>query len=115
MARRGPGTRANAQNVRTESLGRQTIEGVQADGTRTTMTIPAGQVGNEQPIQVVTETWYSSDLQMVVMRKHSDPRGGETSTRMTNVSRAEPPRTLFDVPVDYKVTDRAGRGPVQNQ
>jgi hypothetical protein len=127
MARRGPGgpggnpqeayARSYAQNVKTEALGRQTIEGVAADGTRTTMTIPAGQIGNEQPIQVVTETWYSSDLQTVVLRKHSDPRTGDTTTRMMNVSRAEPPRNLFDVPVDYKVTEqpRPGRGPAQPQ
>jgi hypothetical protein len=126
MPRRGPGgtppgmaepRRANAQNVKTEVLGRQTIEGVPADGSRTTMTIPAGQMGNEQPIQVVTETWYSPDLQTVVLRKRSDPRAGETVTRMTNVSRTEQPRTLFDVPVDYKLTEspRFGRGPGQKQ
>jgi hypothetical protein len=101
MPRRGPGgnppgmaapRRANAQNVKTEALGRQTIEGVPADGSRTTMTIPAGQIGNEQAIQVVTETWYSPDLQTVVLRKRSDPRAGETVTRMTNVSRTEQPR-----------------------
>ncbi|HYG81824.1 MAG TPA: hypothetical protein VD861_15610, partial [Pyrinomonadaceae bacterium] len=43
----------------TESLGKQTIEGVVAEGTRTTMTIPAGKIGNEQPIQIVSEKWYS--------------------------------------------------------
>ncbi|HYW47331.1 MAG TPA: hypothetical protein VE959_30970 [Bryobacteraceae bacterium] len=103
-------------NVKTEALGRQSIEGVPADGTRTTMTIPAGQVGNEQPILVVTETWYSPDLQTVVLSKRSDPRSGDTVTRITNVTRAEPPRTLFDVPADFKLTDntnRPGRGPRQ--
>ena len=107
--------RAN-QNVKTESLGRQMIEGVQADGTRTTLSIPAGQIGNEQPIQVVTETWYSPELQTVVLRKRSDPRSGETVTRYTNVSRAEPPRTLFEVPADFKMSEisRPGRSR-QNQ
>jgi hypothetical protein len=102
-----PGPRRNNPNVKTETLGKQTIEGVPADGTRTTLTIPAGQMGNEQALQVVTETWYSSDLQQVVLRKHSDPRSGDTTMRMTNVSRTEPPRTLFDVPVEYKVTEHA--------
>ncbi len=110
-----PGGRgANAQNVKTESLGRQTIEGVVADGTRTTLTIPAGQLGNEQPIQVVTERWYSADLQTVVLLKRSDPRSGETVTKLANVSRAEPSHSLFEVPADYKVTEntreRAARG-----
>lgn len=109
----GPGrTRrggANA-NVKTETLGSQTVEGVQADGTRTTMTIPAGQIGNEQPIQIVTETWYSQELKTVVLSKRSDPRMGDMVTRMSNVSRAEPPSTLFQVPVDYKVSESARQG-----
>jgi hypothetical protein len=103
--------RRNNRNIKSEALGRQVIEGVQADGTRTTMTIPAGEIGNEQPIQIVSERWYSPDLQMVVLSKRSDPRSGETVVRMTNLSRAEPPRTMFDVPADYKVSDAPrGRG-----
>src|SRR5271157_816314 len=72
-----PGRGANNQNVKTESLGRQTMEGVVVDGTRTTLTIPAGERGNEQPILVVTERWYSAELQTVVLSKRSDPRNGE--------------------------------------
>jgi len=96
-------------NLKTESLGRQTIEGVAADGTRITQTIPAGEIGNEQPIQIVSETWYSPDLQTVLLAKRSDPRSGETTTRLTNVNRAEPAHALFEVPADYKVTETAGR------
>ncbi|MBZ5621871.1 MAG: hypothetical protein LAQ69_24570 [Acidobacteriia bacterium] len=101
-------------NLKTESLGRQTMEGVAADGTRTTQTIPAGRIGNEQPIQIVTESWYSPELQIFVLTKRTDPRRGETVTRLSNVSRAEPSRTLFEVPADFKVTEtpsRPGRGP----
>jgi hypothetical protein len=100
---------AAPQSIKTESLGRQTIEGVPADGTRTTMTIPAGQWGNEQPIQIVTERWYSPDLQTVVLSKHMDPRAGETVSRLSNVSRSEPPSSLFELPVDYKVSDAGNR------
>jgi hypothetical protein len=91
------------------SLGRQTIEGVPADGTRTTMTIAAGQWGNEQPIQIVTERWYSADLQTVVLSKHTDPRMGETVSKLANVSRSEPPATLFEPPADYKVAEAGNR------
>ena len=109
----GPGGRGGrSANVKTESLGRQAIEGVPADGTRTTMTIPAGQMGNDAPIQVVSERWYSPDLQTVMMSKHSDPRLGETVYKLANVSRAEPAPSLFQAPADYKVvTPRGGRGP----
>jgi hypothetical protein len=98
------------QNIKTESLGRQMIEGVQADGTRTTMTIPAGQMGNELPIQIVSESWYSPELQTVVLSKRTDPRMGETLFKLANISRSEPPRALFEAPADFKVTEAAGRG-----
>jgi hypothetical protein len=109
---RGMGRRSMTdQNVKTEALGKQTIEGVQAEGKRTTMTIPAGQMGNDLPIVIVTETWYSADLQAMVMTKHSDPRNGETVTRMSNVSRSEPSKMLFEAPADYKVTESQHVGP----
>jgi hypothetical protein len=92
----------------TESLGKQTIEGVVAEGTRTTVTIPAGEVGNEQPIQIVTEKWYSPELQTVVMSKHSDPFVGENLYRLTNIVRGEPSRALFEVPSDYTVKEMPG-------
>lgn len=94
----------DSANVKTESLGRQTIAGVPADGTRVTVTIPAGQIGNTLPIQVVSERWYSPDLQVTVLSKRSDPRMGEITSQLTNLSRAEPPATLFQVPADFQVT-----------
>lgn len=92
-----------AKNVKTESLGTQSIEGVPADGTRTTMTIPAGAIGNEQPIQVVTERWYSSQLKTTVMTRTTDPRMGETVYKLQNIKLAEPPAEMFTVPSDYTV------------
>ena len=93
------------QKGETESLGKQTIEGVLAEGTRHTMTIPAGQVGNEQPINIVSERWYSPELQTVIMTKLNDPFVGETTYRLTNILREEPARSLFEVPADYTVKE----------
>lgn len=109
--RQGPRPQQNHQfgpsSAKKESLGTQVIEGVQAEGTRTTFTIPAGQIGNDRAIDIVDERWYSPDLQVVVLSKHSDPRMGEHVYRLTNITRAEPARTLFDVPADYTVTERS--------
>ena len=69
------------------------------------MTIPAGQVGNELPIQVVSESWFSAELQAVVMSKQSDPRMGETSYRLTGINRSEQARSLFEIPADYKIEE----------
>lgn len=99
--------RAPAQGPKptTESLGKQTIEGVEAEGTRTIINIPAGHIGNERPIQITTERWYSPELQTVVMTKNSDPLVGDTVYRLTNINRNEPARALFEVPADYKVRE----------
>ena len=89
------------QKGKTEDLGKQVMEGLSVEGTRTTLTIPAGQIGNERPIEIVSERWYSPDLQMVIMSKHSDPRMGETVFTVTNISRANPDASLFQVPPGY--------------
>lgn len=88
---------------RTEELGVQSIEGVEATGTRTITTIPAGEIGNERPIEMVYEKWYSNDLQLVVMSKHSDPRFGEQTYRLTNIQRSEPDPSLFELPQGYRL------------
>jgi hypothetical protein len=89
----------------TESLGSKIIEGVQADGTRHTETIPAGAIGNDKPIEIINETWFSSELQTVVMSKHSDPRSGDVIYTLTNIQRSEPDPSLFQVPPDYKTKE----------
>lgn len=92
-------------DVKTESLGQQTIDGLSVTGTRTTRTIPAGAIGNDQAIEIVSETWYSPDLQMVIMSKHSDPQIGETTYRLTNIQQGEPPHSLFEVPANYTIRE----------
>jgi len=87
----------------TESLGSRDFEGVRADGTRTTHTIAAGVIGNEKPIALVTERWYSSELNLVMMSSNSDPRSGITVYRLANIKRGEPAADLFKVPADYKM------------
>jgi len=92
-----------AGTLKKEDLGTQVIGGVSTQGTRLTHTIPAGQIGNEKPILVVHETWFSNDLQIVVMSKRSNPMGGTTTYTLTNIQRTEPAASLFAVPSDYTV------------
>lgn len=109
--RRAPGDEGQRDNVRNESLGEQVIEGVPAKGTRTTLTIPAGQIGNDRPIDVISERWYSSELETEVMTRRLDPRTGETVFRLANLRRGEPGRQLFEPPADYSVKEEAIHGP----
>jgi hypothetical protein len=62
-----------------------------------------GQIGNEKAIVVVSEHWYSADLQMVVKSTRNDPRFGETTYTVTSIQRTEPAASLFTVPADYTV------------
>ena len=98
-------------NTKKEDLGQQNIEGVMATGTRTTTVIPAGKIGNAQEIRIVSEQWFSDDLQVLVMTRHSDPRSGENVYRLQNILRAEPDQTLFSVPTDYTIQQRGIRRP----
>ncbi len=89
----------------TDDLGSQTMEGVLVNGTRTTRTIPAGQIGNDAPIKIVTEVWTSPDLKTVVYSKRSDPRMGEQTFQLKNIVRSEPDPSLFFVPAGFTITD----------
>jgi hypothetical protein len=115
--RRPPPERAPArapdkvfEEGKNESLGRQVIEGVEANGVRSVITIPEGRIGNDRPIEIVSERWDSPELQTVVLSKHNDPRFGESVYRLTNINRAEPAQTLFEVPADYKVEEGSPGG-----
>ena len=90
---------------KTESLGKQVMEGVEVEGTRETITIAAGEIGNELPIQIVSERWYSPELQVVVMRKHTDPMVGENTYKLTGINRSEPAHLLFEPPGDYTIKE----------
>jgi hypothetical protein len=95
-----------------EDLGEQVLEGLLAHGTRLTDTIPAGTIGNERDIEIVTERWYSEDIEAMVLQRFSDPRFGETVYRLVNVVRGDPSPDLFQVPQGYEIetseTPRAG-------
>ena len=101
-------SKANEENVSTEQLGTKTILGLSAVGTRVIRTIAAGQIGNAKPIEVVTERWFSTDLQIPLMTTHKDPMMGTMTSKVTNVSRGEPDASLFQIPSDYKV--ETGKG-----
>jgi hypothetical protein len=103
-------------DAKKESLGKQTFEGVTAEGTRTTIEIAAGQIGNDKPIFAVTETWFSAELQMIVLSKHTDPFIGEVTFRVVNIKLGEPLAELFKIPADYRMVEpEKNRRPPENK
>jgi hypothetical protein len=91
--------------VSSDSLGTDFIDGVLIKGTRATTVYPVGSFGNDRPVTVVREKWISPELLVLVVQKVSDPRTGEFSSRLTNISRSEPDPSLFQVPAGYEVID----------
>ena len=89
----------------TKDLGTRDFNGVKAEGKLRSYEIPAGEIGNRNPIVVSDETWYSPELQITVYTKHSDPRSGDTVFRLENLKRDEPAASLFAVPSDYTVKE----------
>lgn len=109
---RGPGDRPLAPPpVSSEALGHRQMHGLRAEGTRQTMTVPAGAFGNVGPLDVVTERWYSPELKIVLESRRSDPRMGDVLYRVTSLLRGEPDPALFEIPSDYTVVDRPGLPP----
>jgi hypothetical protein len=98
-----------ARTTTEDSLGKKEIEGVKVDGTQLTTTIPRGAFGNPTQIVIVEERWYSPELHTMVLINHSDPRFGDSSYRLTNISRTEPLANLFVVPADYKTENNVKR------
>jgi hypothetical protein len=109
------GEEADQANVTSNSLGTKTINGVSATGTLATRTIPAGAIGNQKPIVITTERWYSAELQTVVLTKTSDPRMGEFVRQLSNIQRQEPDASLFQVPADYTIVKGPARRILHNQ
>jgi hypothetical protein len=105
MIYRKAGTDSNEPAPATENLGDQNINGVNATGTRITTTIPSGKMGNDKPIIVTSERWYSADLKATVMTKHDDPWAGELKTEFTSVNTSEPDPSLFTIPSDYRIIE----------
>ena len=96
-------------NVVTTDLGTQVVNGVNAQGKSRTHTIPAGAMGNAQPLVSTSETWYSPDLQVIVAAKRNDPLSGQANYAVTNIQRTAPNAALFQVPSDYTIQDAAQR------
>ena len=91
-----------------EKIGTQTIDGVLVEGTRSTVTYPVGAMGNDREFSAVTETWMSPDLKIQILSKTNDPRNGENTFRIDNLSRTPPDPMLFIVPSDYTTVDETG-------
>jgi hypothetical protein len=96
--------------VRTENLGEEMILGFRAHGKRVITTLPPGEIGNDRSIDIVSEQWFSPELELVMRSMHRDPWGGEFTTMVVRIRQGEQPARLFAVPSKYKVIDAESEG-----
>jgi hypothetical protein len=86
-----------------ENLGNDVMDGINVVGSRETVTINAGVMGNSQALSITREFWYSPELQVNLAITRKDPREGKQVVRVHGVSRSEPDPNLFKVPEGYAV------------
>ncbi len=91
-----------------EDLGTKEMEGVVVHGTKFTATVPAGAQGNDRPLVTVREQWVAPGLGLTVLNHILDPRNGETTVKLTNISTTGHDPTLFMPPADYSVVEETG-------
>jgi hypothetical protein len=97
--------KGDKSEITRESLGEDVIEGIPVRGTRVTQVYPTGTLGNDRPLTIVTESWFSQDLKIALLTKRADPRYGVQTVRVTELLEREPEASLFAIPENYKVTN----------
>jgi hypothetical protein len=100
---------ATRPQTTSEKLDPQTIDGIQVEGRRYTTTYPVGSVGNDREIVTTNEVWTSPELGVVVLSKNNDPRNGDHTQKLSNISRDEPDPSLFQPPAGYEIVDQPKR------
>ncbi|MGI8992518.1 MAG: energy transducer TonB [Bryobacteraceae bacterium] len=93
--------------IQRDDLGVSSIEGLIVHGFRQSRTIPEGAAGNNRPITITDEYWYSDELHMNITLKHTDPQHGTQLVTLTQVSRGEPDEKMFKVPAEYRMRDES--------
>lgn len=96
----------NSSIITTQDLGKKTIAGLPATGTRTTTAIHAGAIGNTRDIVITHEVWISTDLQITISESDDSPVSGTRTAEITSITRTAPPPTLFQLPPDYTIKER---------
>lgn len=97
------------QQVPFEDLGTEEIAGVEAKGRRTTTVIPAGQIGNDEPLTRTNDFWEAINpglWGLMVRTITEDPQQGKTTMEMTRFTQGDPDPALFQPPSDYEVVTK---------
>ena len=88
-----------------DSIGTDVLDGLNVIGTRETITINAGVLGNERALVSTREFWYSPDLETNLSITRKDPRLGKQVIHLSEISRTEPDSAKFQVPAGFTVED----------
>jgi hypothetical protein len=84
-----------------EPLGSRRIDGLETSGRRVTIRISEVEAADGKARQLTDERWESPELKLIVAARSTDTRLGDVEYTLTNIRRADPPRSLLEVPPDY--------------
>ena len=100
--------------TKVEDLGTRNIAGVETVGRRETRVIAQGEMGNDQEVTSVNETWHSQELGMNLLSIRSGPIVGKQTFTITELSSGDPDAHLFELPAGYEVRDVRKDGPISH-
>ncbi len=100
----GPAKRERG-SVNIEDLGKRSINSIETTGRRETATIASGSIGNNSPLLVKREFWYSPLLGLNLSSTRQDPRFGTQNFEVTDIVIGEPDPKIFELPEGAKVID----------
>jgi hypothetical protein len=88
-------------------LDKQLVSKLVVEGRRTSRVWTAATNGStSRPAgTAVDESWYSPELQMMLIKQVYATSLGFSTTQLENIDRSEPDPALFQIPADYKIVD----------
>jgi len=76
---------------------------VEATGRRTTVTTPAGAIGNDAPLVRTTEVWNARSIGLTVRTVSDDPQTGKRTKDLVELNQSEPDPAMFQPPEGYEI------------
>jgi hypothetical protein len=90
-------------DIHREELGVEVLDGMSLRHGRETVNYPAGFLGEKNAYAIVTDYWYSQELQAFVLIKQVGPKNIVQTLALRNITCENPVSSLFKIPKGYTI------------